>query len=55
MSNYWNLKWFYVSILADRQEIMGINELLLSISQKNFLTQLKECIQITVISTTTTV
>lgn len=47
-SNFWNLKWLYVSILADRQEVTGINELLQLISQENFLTQLKECIQITV-------
>lgn len=44
-SDSWNLKWLYVSILADRQEIMGINELLLWISQENFVTELKECIQ----------
>lgn len=46
-SNSWNLKWLCESILADRQEVTGINELLQLISQENFLTQLKECIQIT--------
>lgn len=35
-SDSWNLK--YVSILADRQELMGINELLQSISQELFNT-----------------
>lgn len=48
ISDSWNLKLLYVSILADRQEAMGINELLQSISQENFLTQLKQGIQITV-------
>lgn len=47
-SNSWNLKWLCESILADRQEVRGINELLQLTSQENFLTQLKECIQLTV-------
>lgn len=33
-SNSWNLKCLYVSILADRQEVMGIKELLQSQSRE---------------------
>lgn len=33
-SNSWNLKWLYVSILADRLEVMGIKELLQSQSRE---------------------